>query len=139
MPKRIDWKTHLYDEEKKIGATIKYITKNKSGKITRDSNVSFDCPCGLEFERIARNCVDYGGGSYVSLYCQDCTSKNCNEKKLQLREKYDCDYPTQSTEVRAKIEKTCMEKYGHKTNLLHEETQKKSKKLVWKDTVLKLH
>lgn len=126
MSKRIDWKTHLYDEAKKIGATIKNITKNKLGKITRESKVSFYCPCNSEFERIARNCVDYGGGPYVSLYCRNCTNKNRNEKIIATsRKKYNCDNPTQSPEVKAKYEKTCMERYGHKTSLLHEETKKK--------------
>jgi len=95
-----------------IQVKVKDLTKGSHVKITAICEI-----CGVKNIIPYKSYLKYfKNGNYYS--CHKC----CLDKKVQTSLKnYGVEHPLQSKEIRDKVEKTCMVKYGVKTYVLTEE------------------
>jgi hypothetical protein len=118
-------------------------------KITQNTPITELCKtqgCNSTFKKTFRQLVNVSGP-----YCQSCTKKKCNEKKLltmqerygvnnpsqkqefqekkivTFRKNYGCDNPSQADSIKQKIQDTTMRNHGVKCSLSSPEIREKGK------------
>jgi hypothetical protein len=76
--------------------------------LTRETNLTFKCECGIEYTKKFRCAVDFGGA-----HCNTCSQKKARDKYTQTnKDKYGVDHPAQNKNVQLKMKNTFKEKYG---------------------------
>jgi hypothetical protein len=79
--------------------------------LSTGSNYKIDCKCdkcGINKEVIFKNYVKYGN-KWGEYYCRKCSEV---KRKETLKMNYGVEYPIQNKEIRKRIEKTMVDKFG---------------------------
>ena len=94
----------------------------ETAHLNRNAQVACTCKCGATFVKTFRWMVRNGG------FCNSCiTTLSQKRRTTTCREKYGCDHPMQSENVKDKIKETCREKYGCDYPVQSDNVKEKSK------------